>query len=121
MFTLHDVDSFLSQRISQDLLENFFRRQWHHGGTHDYPNLQEFQKNMQLYLCLLQVFLQCGNCARMAVKKCDGEKVEILKYLLLHCLRRSRKRNYSTELLETFSIKLALSDMHGLRNDIIKL
>ena len=47
IFTLPDVKMFLSQRICQDPLENFFGCQRQHGGTHDNPNVQEFQKNMQ--------------------------------------------------------------------------
>ena len=64
MFTPPDVDSFLSQRISQDPLENFFGCQRQRGGTHDNPNLQEFQKNMQA-LRVVNSFAKgpkAGNC-----------------------------------------------------------
>ena len=47
VFTLPDVKVFLSQRVTQDPLENFFGCQRQRGGTHDNPNVQEFQKNMQ--------------------------------------------------------------------------
>lgn len=64
VFTLPDVDSFLSQRISQDPLENFFGCQRQRGGTHDNPNLHEFQKNMQA-LRVVNSFAKgpiTGNC-----------------------------------------------------------
>ena len=41
------VTSFLSQRICQDPLENFFGCQRQRGGVHDNPNVQEFVKNTQ--------------------------------------------------------------------------
>ena len=47
IFTMPDVQVFLSQRICQDPLENFFGCQRQRGGTHDNPSVQEFQKNMQ--------------------------------------------------------------------------
>ena len=47
VFTLPDVTSFLSQRICQDALENFFGCQRQRGGVHDNPNVQEFTKNTQ--------------------------------------------------------------------------
>ena len=47
IFTMPDVQVFLSQWICQDPLENFFGCQWQCGGTHDNPSVQEFQKNMQ--------------------------------------------------------------------------
>lgn len=47
IFTLKDVKSFLSQRLCQDPLENFFGCQRQRGGVHDNPNAQEFAKNTQ--------------------------------------------------------------------------
>ena len=47
LFTLEDVKSFLSQRLCQDPLENFFGCQRQRGGVHDNPNAQEFAKNTQ--------------------------------------------------------------------------
>ena len=49
VFTLPDLSMkvFLSQRVCQDPLENFFGCQRQRGGTHDNPNMQEFQKNME--------------------------------------------------------------------------
>lgn len=47
LFTVPGVTSFLSQRICQDPLENFFGCQRQRGGVHDNPNVQEFVKNTQ--------------------------------------------------------------------------
>lgn len=47
VFTIPGVTSFLSQRICQDPLENFFGCQRQRGGAHDNPTAAEFQKNMQ--------------------------------------------------------------------------
>ena len=47
VFTIPDVKSFLSQRVCQDPLENFFGCQRQRGGVHDNPNVQEFMKNTQ--------------------------------------------------------------------------
>lgn len=47
VFTLPDLKVFLSQRVCQDPLENFFGCQRQRGGTHNNPNMQEFQKNME--------------------------------------------------------------------------
>ena len=63
-FTISGVTSFLSQRICQDSLENFFGRQRQHGGTHDNPTAAEFEKNMQV-LRVVNSFakgLTKGNC-----------------------------------------------------------
>ncbi len=45
IFTLPGICVFLSQRISQDPLENYYGCQRQHGGTHDNPKVQEYQKN----------------------------------------------------------------------------
>ena len=47
LFTISDVKSFLSQRICQDPLENFFGQQRQRGGMHDNPNVKEFIANTQ--------------------------------------------------------------------------
>ena len=47
VFTISDMKSFLSQRICQDPLENFFGRQRQRGGVHDNPNVKEFTENTQ--------------------------------------------------------------------------
>lgn len=47
LFSLPDVNCFLSEHVSQDPLEKFFGCQRQRGGTSDNPNLQEFCKNTQ--------------------------------------------------------------------------
>ena len=47
LFTLDGVESFLSQKISQDPLEKFFGCQRQRGATSDNPNVSEFRKNLQ--------------------------------------------------------------------------
>ncbi len=47
VFTIPGVKSFLTQKICQDPLENFFGCQRQKGGTHDNPTVAEFEKNMQ--------------------------------------------------------------------------
>lgn len=42
-----NVTSFLTQRLCQDPLENFFGLQRQRGGVHDNPNVSEFMKNTQ--------------------------------------------------------------------------
>ncbi len=64
LFTVPGVKSFLSQRICQDPLENFFGCQCQRGGVHDNPNVQEFTKNTQA-LRVINSFCRdpsCGNC-----------------------------------------------------------
>jgi len=82
VFTLPDVSVFLSQRISQDPLENFFGCQRQRGGTHDNPNVQEFQKNMQA-LRVVNSFVKGpmkGNCR--GSKEVDKVSLEKENYLL---------------------------------------
>ena len=71
VFTLSDVKSFLSQRICQDPLENFFGNQRQRGGMHDNPNVKEFVENTQA----LRVVKMTKFCS---VKKgnCRGKKKE---------------------------------------------
>lgn len=45
--TIEGVSSFLSQRICQDSLENFFGCQRQRGGVHENPNVKEFINNTQ--------------------------------------------------------------------------
>ena len=47
LFEQPDVKSFLSQRLCQDPLENFFGCQRQCGTVHDNPNVHEFTKNTQ--------------------------------------------------------------------------
>lgn len=47
MFTVPEVTVFMSNRICQDLLEQFFGQQRQRGRTHENPNAAEFLKNTQ--------------------------------------------------------------------------
>ena len=62
IFSLRDVKSFLSQRLCQDPLENFFGRQRQRGGSHDNPNVVEFIHNTQALRVAQRVRIRKGNC-----------------------------------------------------------
>ena len=47
LFTLPGVNTFLSEKLSQDPLEQFFGCQRQRGGTSENPNVAEFCKNTQ--------------------------------------------------------------------------
>lgn len=47
LFTIPGVTAFLSNRICQDPLENFFGRQRQRGRVNENPCVQEFLKNTQ--------------------------------------------------------------------------
>ena len=47
MFTIPGVNSFLSERISQDPLEKYFGRERQRGGVNDNPNACQFLKGNQ--------------------------------------------------------------------------
>ena len=64
LFTLDDVHSFLSQRICQDPLENFFGRQRQRGGNHDNPSVKEFMHNTQALRVAKTFKIHKGNCRK---------------------------------------------------------
>ena len=47
LFTLPEVTSFLSEKISQDPLEKYFGRQRQRGGVNENPNVSQFLKGNQ--------------------------------------------------------------------------
>ncbi len=61
LFTIPNVTSFLSERISQDPLEKFFGCQRMRGGVNDNPNVSQFLKNNQA-LRNINLDLVLGNC-----------------------------------------------------------
>ena len=61
LFTIPGVKFFLSEQISQDLLENFFGDQRQMGGASENPNVQDFCKNTQ---ALWVTNLVCGSVPR---------------------------------------------------------
>ena len=64
IFTIPGVKFFLSERISQDPLENFFGCQRQRGGASENPNVQEFCKNTQALRVINSVCgsVRKGNC-----------------------------------------------------------
>ena len=66
IFKIPDVKSFLSPRICQDPLEQFFGLQRQRGGVHDNPNVQEFVKKTQALRVVNSVARAPGrgNCRR---------------------------------------------------------
>ena len=76
LFTLPDVQSFVSQRICQDPLERFFGCQRQRGGVHDNPNAQEFAKNTKALRVIKSVCKTSarGNC-RGGIRDIDKENI----------------------------------------------
>ena len=68
IFKMPDVKSFLSQRICQDPLENFFGQQRQRGGIHDNPNVKEFIHNTQALRVAQKVRIKRGNCRGSVVE-----------------------------------------------------
>ena len=68
IFTIPGVKFFLSERISQDPLENFFGCQRQRGGASENPNVQDFCKNTQALRVINSV---CGSVPR---GNCRGSK-----------------------------------------------
>lgn len=73
--------AFLSNRICQDPLENFFGCQRQRGGTHDNPSVQEFFKNTEA-LRVVNSFCRGavkGNCRgenSKSISEQDSEPIE---------------------------------------------
>lgn len=61
IFTLPGVNSFLSERLSQDPIEKFFGCQRQRGRSHENPNVHEFCKGTQA-LRVINNFCRQGNC-----------------------------------------------------------
>eukprot|EP00731_Ephydatia_muelleri_P006390 Em0003g638a len=98
LFTLDGVESFLSQKISQDPLEKFFGCQRQRGATSDNPNVSEFRKNLQTIrivdtMCRSSVR---GNCRGVKDDPIDiKENTPLLK-------RKSLKRKRNVVLKDKF-------------------
>ena len=73
IFTIPGVKFFLSKRLSQDTLENFFGCQRQRGRTSENPNVQEFCKNTQALRIVNSVCgdVPKGNCYRKKKKSVD--------------------------------------------------
>ena len=73
LFTVKDVLVFMSNRLCQDPLENFFGQQRQRGRVGDNPNVHEFLKNTQSLRIVNSV-------SRQVVKgNCRGQKSEQIK------------------------------------------
>ena len=68
LFTLPDVKSFLSEKISQDPLEQFFGCQRQRGRSSDNPNVKEFCKNTQALRVVNSL------CTDVTKGNCRGKK-----------------------------------------------
>ena len=68
MFAIPGVQSFLSERLTQDPLEKFFGMQRQRGNTNENPTVQEFCANTQALRVVNSV---CGNVSR---GNCRGSK-----------------------------------------------
>ncbi len=74
LFSVPGVTSFLSQKVCQDPLENFFGCQRQRGRVHDNPNAEEFLKNTQA-LRVINSFCIApsqGNCRGASKKRNYG-------------------------------------------------
>jgi len=68
IFTIPGVTVFLSERLSQDTLENYFGCQRQRGKSHENPNVLQFCDNHQA----LRVIN--GTCATVSKGNCRGSK-----------------------------------------------
>lgn len=68
IFTIPGVTCFLSERLSQDLLENYFGCQRQRGKSNENPNVHQFCSNSQA----LRVIN--GTCATVSKGNCRGRK-----------------------------------------------
>lgn len=95
LFTVPGVKAFLSRRVSQDPLEQFFGCQRQRGGVHDNPNAVEFLKNSQ-------VLRVVSSCAKVAKGNCRGSTPESMDLEKQNQpLPRRKKRRLCTSQDET--------------------
>ena len=92
IFKIEGVTCFLSEKLCQDALENFFGCQRQRGKTNKNPTVAEFFKNMQSLRVIssLDVHRVTGNCRGMKRKSHELESIDLNKPL------RKRRRHYST-------------------------
>ena len=68
IFTIPGVKFFLSERLCQDPLENYFGCQRQRGGRHENPNVNDFCKDSQALKVINSV---CGSISK---GNCRGKK-----------------------------------------------
>jgi len=99
IFTIPGVKMFLSERLSQDPLENFFGCQRQRRGAHENPNVSEFCKNTNALRVINSV---CGNVSK---GNCRGNK-EVLdiqaesRPLRKRCRPKAGKRTVFSKLIK---------------------
>ena len=99
IFTIPEVKCFLSERLSQDPLENFFGCQRQRRGAHENPNVHEFCKNTNALKVINSV---CGNVSK---GNCRGNKkdldvqVESIP-LRKRCRTKDRKRTLFSKVIK---------------------
>ena len=71
IFTIPGVKFFLSGKVTQDSLENYFGCQRQRGGRHENPNVNEFCKNSQALKVVNSI---CGSVSK---GNCRGKKQSI--------------------------------------------
>ena len=86
LFTIPGVKAFLSRRLSQDPLEQFFGCVRQRGGVHDNPNAVQFLKNTQV----LRVVNTCKPVAR---GNCRGNTSEATEQENMPLPRRKKRRS----------------------------
>jgi hypothetical protein len=77
LYSMPDVQSFLSQRLCQDPLERFFGLQRQRGGVHENPNAVEFAKNTQALRVVKSVCKSSslGNCRHGPVELANMDEL----------------------------------------------
>ena len=91
IFTIPGVKFFLSGRLSQDTLENYFGCQRQRGGRHENPNVSEFCKNRQALKVVNSV---CGSVSK---GNCRGKKQSVDVELESRPLRKRCKAKFRTQ------------------------
>ena len=78
IFTIPGVKVFLSNRICQDPLENFFGRQRQRGRVNEHPNALEFIRNTQaLRIINTEGATVRGNCRGVKKNKRKAEPIMV--------------------------------------------
>lgn len=90
IFTIPGVTVFLSNRICQDPLENFFGRQRQRGRVNENPNAMEFLKNTQALRAINSTSVTVrGNCRGASSKKKNSDEHPLVENTPLS--KRKRK------------------------------
>lgn len=90
LFKIDGVKSFLSQKICQDPLENFFGCQRQQGAVNENPSVSEFLKNNQALRIIdfIQIETSKGN-----TRGTDSDTFTVISDLLPHHKKRRREDN----------------------------